>query len=124
MKRLAKEFECPVLLLAQLNRAVEGRDDKRPGLSDLRQSGNIEQDADAVAFVYREEYYLSAAEPKKGPTESAERFANRQSEWLTAKMRAAGRADLIVAKVRDGAPGNVPLMFHGETTSFSEPSDE
>ena len=119
MKRLAKEFNCPVLLLAQLNRGVEGRDDKRPGLSDLRQSGDIEQDADAVGFVYRAEYYLSR-DPERLPSESNEQFSNRQSKHEQAKRAVAGKADLIFAKVRDGSPGTVPLLFHGETTSFSE----
>ena len=120
MKRLAKEFNCPVLLLAQLNRGVEGRDDKRPGLADLRQAGDIEQDADAVAFVYRAEYYLSK-DPEPGPTETREAFANRLSKHEAAKRDAHGRADLIIAKVRDGAPGTVRLMFDAATTSFTEP---
>lgn len=119
MKRLAKEFGCPVLLLAQLNRGVEGRDDKRPGLSDLRQSGDIEQDADAVGFVYRPEYYM-AKEPEATPSETREQHANRLSKWHTAKAAAAGKAELIFAKVRDGAPGTVPLIFHAETTSFED----
>jgi replicative DNA helicase len=119
MKRLAKEFNCPVLLLAQLNRGVEGRDDKRPGLQDLRQSGDIEQDADAVGFVYRAEYYMSK-EPEQLPSETREVFSNRLSKWVDAKRQAAGKAELIFAKVRDGAPGSVGLAFHGETTSFAE----
>ena len=122
MKRLAKEFDCPVLLLAQLNRGVEGRDDKRPGLHDLRQSGDIEQDADAVAFIYRAEYYM-AKEPEKFPGEGDDKFASRLHAFRRAKEGAAGKADLIFAKVRDGAPGTVPLLFHGETTSFAEPEN-
>lgn len=121
MKRLAKEFECPVLLLAQLNRGVEGRDDKRPGLGDLRQSGDIEQDADAVCFIYRAEYYMGNA-PEPLTTESREQFANRLSKWEATKRAAAGKADLIIAKARDDAPGTVPLLFDGATTSFSEPT--
>ena len=120
MKRLAKEFGCPVLLLAQLNRGVEGRDDKRPGLGDLRQSGDIEQDADAVAFIYRAEYYMGK-EPEKIPGENDEKFSTRLTQFRRLKDEVAGKADLIFAKVRDGAPGTVPLLFHGETTSFSEP---
>jgi replicative DNA helicase len=119
MKRLAKEHQCPVLLLAQLNRGVENRDDKRPNLSDLRQSGDIEQDADAVAFVYRAEYYM-AKEPEQSPGETMEKFANRKTQWQTARDAAAGRAELIFAKVRDGEPGTVDLNFCGATTSFSE----
>lgn len=95
MLQLAKDLDVPVLLLAQLNRGVEGREDKRPGLSDLRQSGAIEQDAYAIGFVYREEYY------KRGSGQE-------------------GRANVIWAKVRDGAPGTDDLMFQEETTNFYE----
>lgn len=123
MKRLAKEFDCPLLLLAQLNRGPEGRDDHRPGLSDLRHAGDIEQDADAVSFVYRPEYYMRG-DPEKMPGETAEKFANRLTQWQQDKHRARGKAELIVAKVRDGEPGTVPLLFRGETTSFQEPCDE
>lgn len=119
MKRLAKDHECPALVLAQLNRGVEGRDDKRPGLSDLRQSGDIEQDADAVGFIYRAEYYLNK-EPEQLTTETAEKYANRVTQHLRARDQARGKAELIFAKVRDGEAGTVPLNFHGETTSFSE----
>lgn len=121
MKRLAKEHECPVLVLAQLNRGVEGRDDKRPGLADLRHAGDIEQDADAVAFVYRAEYYLGS-EPDHAAHETPEKHAARLSAWHNDKERLRGKAELIFAKVRDGCPGTVPLNFHGETTSFSEPA--
>jgi replicative DNA helicase len=119
MKRLAKEFGCPVLLLAQLNRGVEGRDDKRPGLSDLRQSGDIEQDADAVGFLYRAEYYMGR-DPEQSQGETREQHANRLAKFIAARNEARGKADLIFAKVRDGAPGTVPLLFNGETTSFAE----
>ena len=119
MKRLAKEFQCPVLLLAQLNRGVEGRDDKRPMLSDLRQAGDIEQDADIVAFLYREEYYLSRDTPEQRAGESIEKHRTRAREHHERLTRAAGRAEFIVAKARDGATGTVPLRFIPETTSFS-----
>ena len=119
MKRLAKEFDCPVLLLAQLNRGVESRDDKRPMLADLRQAGEIEQDADAVMFLYRAEYYMTK-EPEEGPNESREQFTNRLAKWQASKAAARGKAELIVAKVRDGATGSIDLMFDGQTTSFSE----
>ena len=119
MKRLAKSHRCPVLLLAQLNRGVEGRDDKRPGLSDLRQAGEIEQDADVVSFIYREEYYLKG-EPERGENETPERHDDRVKQWRERCDRAAGKAELIFAKVRDGAPGTINLKFFGETTSFSD----
>ena len=119
MKRMAKDMACPVLLLAQLSRAVESRDDKRPGLSDLRQSGGIEQDADAVMFVYRPEYYLKT-EPERREGESLEKFRIRSQEFQDARDRQAGRAELIVAKVRDGDTGTVNLEFHGPTTSFRD----
>jgi replicative DNA helicase len=118
-KRLAKELQVPVLLLAQLSRGPEARDDKRPTLADLRQSGAIEQDADAVCFVYREEYYMQV-EPQRSGTESPEAFANRLSVWTERRNRARGQADLIIAKLRDGAPSTVPLTFDGPTTSFAE----
>jgi len=120
MKRLAKEFGCPMLLLAQLNRGPEGRDDHRPGLADLRHAGDIEQDADAVSFVYRAEYYMRG-QPEKLPGETEEKFANRKTGLERDREHARGKAELIVAKVRDGEPGTVPLLFSGATTSFSEP---
>jgi replicative DNA helicase len=120
MKKLAKDFDCPVLLLAQLNRGVEGRDDKRPGLSDLRMSGDIEQDADTVSFVYRQEYYLGKSDPEMQEAESPEKHRKRVESYRERKAECAGRAELIFAKVRSGATGTVPLIFHGPTTSFSD----
>ena len=119
MKRMAKEFNCPVILLAQLNRGVEGREDKRPGLSDLRQAGDVEQDADNVLFVYRPEYYMGS-DPVQLSGENDQQFANRATKWHDAKRAAAGKAEVIIAKVRDGATGTAPLLFNGETTTFSE----
>lgn len=118
MKRLAKTHQCAVLLLAQLNRGVEGRDDKRPEMRDLRQSGDIEQDADAIAFIYREEYYLKQTAAKQGERESDTVYHARVQHHEEAIQAAAGQAELIVAKVRDGAVGTVALTFHGPTTSF------
>lgn len=123
MKRMAKNHHCPVLLLAQLNRGVEGRDDKRPGLADLRQAGDIEQDADVVSFVYRAEYYIRN-EPERGEDETADRYDRRLAAFRDRKAAAAGRAELIFAKIRDGAPGTVELTFRGETASFSEGAHE
>jgi replicative DNA helicase len=121
LKQLAKEFECPVLALAQLNRNVEGRDDKRPTLADLRQAGEIEQDADAVAFVYRGEYYLKG-EPERRQGEMADKFAQRCTEFEESRQRLRGKAELIVEKVRDGSPCTVPLLWDAATTHFSEPT--
>ncbi len=118
-KRLAKRFNCPVLLLAQLSRGVEGREDKRPTLADLRQAGAIEQDADVVMFVYRPEYYLTEPEIRSG--EARDKFQQRVDEYETRKREVAGVAEVFCAKVRDGEPGIEKLIFHGETTSFTEP---
>jgi len=123
MKRLAKEFNCPVLLAAQLNRGVDGREDKRPTLPDLRQSGDIEQDADAVGFVYRPEYYLGNSPPEQKGDEGREQYERRMRSWHDSKASAAGKAELIFAKVRDGEPGTLMLQFDAQTTSFREPGN-
>jgi replicative DNA helicase len=122
MKRLAKELQVPVLLLAQLNRGVEGREDKRPTLADLRQAGEIEQDADVVALLYRHEYYLSRTPPEQQGGEGAERYSARIRDWHDARERLAGKAELILAKIRDGEPQTVVLRFDGPTASFHEPA--
>ena len=124
LKRMAKEFECPVLALAQLSRGVEGRDDKRPTLADLRYSGEIEQDADAIMFLYREEYYLPKGNPVRKPGQSTEQYANACSDLEHQRQRAKGKAEAIFAKVRDGEPQTKLLHFEGPTTSFSEPPEE
>ncbi|MBA3730629.1 MAG: replicative DNA helicase, partial [Sphingomonas sp.] len=111
LKQLAKELHVPVLALSQLSRAVEQREDKRPQLSDLRESGSIEQDADIVLFVYREDYYLAS----KQPADDHPDF----SKWKEDMERAYGRAELIVAKQRHGATGKVRLKFDSRITKFS-----
>ncbi|RUW95036.1 replicative DNA helicase, partial [Mesorhizobium sp. M8A.F.Ca.ET.023.01.1.1] len=116
LKALAKELTVPIIALSQLSRQVESRDDKRPQLSDLRESGSIEQDADVVIFVYREEYYLKNREPKLG-TEEYVKWENEMNE-----MR--GKAEVIVAKQRHGPTGTVTLAFHGEFTRFSDLAEE
>lgn len=121
MLQLAKDCECPVLLLAQLNRGVEGREDKRPGLSDLRQAGAIEQDAYAVGFIYREDYYLQG-EPEHQEGDTQEKTAKRVADWRDRKAKCAGRAELLWRKVRDGEPGVDQLTFHGPTATFGEPT--
>ncbi len=119
LKALAKELEVPVLALAQLSRAVEQREDKRPLLSDLRESGSIEQDADVVMFIFREEYYLHRSEPVQRPDESLEKFGDRHDRWKEHCEKAYGKAEIIVAKQRHGPINNVMLHFDGDTTKFS-----
>jgi replicative DNA helicase len=116
LKALAKELNIPVIALSQLSRQVESRDDKHPQLSDLRESGSIEQDADVVMFVYREEYYLQNKEPKPGTEEHA--------KWLVEMDNAHGRAEVIIAKQRHGPTGTVPLQFEGQFTRFSNLADD
>lgn len=111
LKALAKELNVPILGLSQLSRQVEMRDDKRPQLSDLRESGSIEQDADVVLFVYREEYYLKNREPRPGTEE--------HMTWMNAMEQAYGRAEVIIGKQRHGPTGTVELAFEAELTRFS-----
>jgi len=110
LKALAKELNMPVLALSQLSRAVEQRDDKRPQLSDLRESGNIEQDADVVMFIYREEYYLERQKPAEGTP--------KHDEWVTRMGKVHSLAEVIVAKQRNGPVGTVRLFFRPELTRF------
>ena len=110
LKALAKELSVPVLALSQLSRAVEQRDDKIPQLSDLRESGSIEQDADVVLFVYREQYYLEKRQPKLGSIEHA--------EWQSKMNDILGLADIIIGKQRHGPTGNVQVEFEGMYTKF------
>jgi replicative DNA helicase len=112
LKAIAKELSVPVLALSQLSRAVEQRDDKKPQLSDLRESGSIEQDADVVLFVYREEYYLEKKEPKQGSIEHA--------EWQSKMSDIHGQAELIVGKHRHGSTGVVHVEFEGMFTKFKD----
>ena len=112
LKALAKELSVPVLALSQLSRAVEQRDDKLPQLSDLRESGSIEQDADVVMFVYREEYYLEKKQPKLGSIEHA--------EWQSKMNDINGLADIIIGKQRHGPTGNIHVEFEGMYTKFKD----
>jgi len=116
LKTLAKELDLPVIGLSQLSRAVEQREDKRPQLSDLRESGSIEQDADIVMFIYREDYYLGA----KQPSDDHPDFA----AWQEEMERAYGRAEIIVAKQRHGATGKVRVKFDSRITKFSDSVDD
>ncbi|MBA1340211.1 MAG: replicative DNA helicase [Pelagibacterales bacterium] len=112
LKALAKELSVPVLALSQLSRAVEQRDDKIPQLSDLRESGSIEQDADVVMFVYREQYYLEKKQPKLGSIEHA--------EWQSKMSDINGLADIIIGKQRHGPTGNIQVEFEGMYTKFKD----
>ncbi len=118
LKNIAKELNIPVLALSQLSRAVEQREDKRPNLSDLRESGSIEQDADVVMFVYREEYYLSKSEPEQKAEESTEHFQTRHSRWVEKSEKALGKAEVIIAKQRHGSTGVINPNFIGKFTKF------
>tara|TARA_B100000029_G_scaffold220160_1_gene217864 strand:- start:1748 stop:3181 length:1434 start_codon:yes stop_codon:yes gene_type:complete len=114
LKALAKELGVPVLALSQLSRAVEQRDDKKPQLADLRESGSIEQDADVVMFVFREEYYELRKEPKMGSIEHA--------EWQSRMNEVLGKAEIIIGKQRHGPTGNVKVEFEGIYTRFKNAS--
>jgi len=116
LKALAKELNVPVIALSQLSRQVESRDDKRPQLSDLRESGSIEQDADVVMFVYREEYYLANKEPRAGTPE--------YEKWMLDMSLVHGKAEVIIGKQRHGPTGTVDLQFDGSVTRFSDLSPD
>jgi replicative DNA helicase len=112
LKQLAKELDVPVIALSQLSRQVEQREDKRPQLSDLRESGSIEQDADVVMFVFREEYYLKNKEPKAGTEE--------HFKWQDEMGQVHGKAEVIIGKQRHGPVGTVDLQFEASVTRFSD----
>ncbi len=116
LKALAKELDIPIIALSQLSRQVENREDKRPQLADLRESGSIEQDADVVLFVYREEYYLQNAEPSEDDP--------KRAEWLDKMSKVSGRAEVIIAKQRHGPTGTAKLGFQAEFTRFSDLAED
>ena len=116
LKTLAKELNVPVLALSQLSRQVEQREDKRPQLSDLRESGSIEQDADVVAFVYRESYYLERAEPQNDPNDP--HSAEKWNRWKDRCEEVHGTAEVIIGKQRHGPIGKVTLAFNANITRF------
>jgi replicative DNA helicase len=116
LKALAKELSVPVVALSQLSRGVDNRDDKRPVLSDLRESGSIEQDADVVMFVYREEYYLKSREPDPGTSDHA--------EWMEKLDRVHNRAEVLVEKHRHGPTNKVVLFFDERFTRFSNLAED
>ena len=110
LKALSKELSVPVLALSQLSRAVEQREDKRPQLADLRESGTIEQDSDVVMFVFRKEYYLQRLEPPEG--------TDKHMEWQAEMDEVHNIAEIIVAKQRNGPVGTAKLYFRPEFTRF------
>ncbi|MCW9036027.1 MAG: replicative DNA helicase [Rhodospirillales bacterium] len=124
LKGLAKELQVPVIALSQLSRAVESREDKRPQLSDLRESGSIEQDADVVMFIFREEYYLQRSEPLQRAEESADKYAERYEHWAQRCQEVGNKAELIVAKQRHGPIGNIGLFFDGQFARFGDLADD
>lgn len=112
LKRLAKDLDVPVLALSQISRQVDSRENKRPQLADLRDSGSLEQDADVVLFVFREEYYLRNGEPPAGSTE--------HQKWQDALVRAHGIAEIIVGKQRHGPTGSIRAHFNDKLTRFAD----
>ena len=112
LKALAKELAVPVIALSQLSRQVENREDKKPQLSDLRESGSIEQDADVVLFVYRESYYLERLEPKEG--------TEQHLAWEDEMREIRNQADVIIGKQRHGPIGSVKVAFDPDRTKFSD----
>jgi replicative DNA helicase len=112
LKSLAKELDLPIIALSQLNRSLEQRNDKRPFLSDLRESGSIEQDADVVMFVYREGYYLKNKEPRPATVEHA--------EWQAKMNEISHLAELIIGKQRHGPTGKITLEFEEMFTKFND----
>jgi replicative DNA helicase len=116
LKALAKELQVPIIALSQLSRQVEQREDKRPQLSDLRESGSIEQDADVVMFVFREEYYVERLKPNEGTQEFL--------EWQQKMMQVSGKAEVIIGKQRHGPVGAVQLAFEAQFTRFGNLAKE
>jgi replicative DNA helicase len=116
LKGIAKELNVPVLALSQLSRGVESREDKRPMLSDLRESGSIEQDADVVMFVYREEYYVSRAQPQEG--------TEQYIQWQQKMASVYNKAEVVIAKQRHGPVGTVRLYFNNHLTKFGDLQDD
>ena len=120
LKSLAKELNVPILALSQLSRAVEQREDKKPILADLRESGSIEQDADVVMFVYREEYYLDKNEPNQRDNENQESFNERFARWQDKRSAAEVKAEIIVSKQRHGPTGVIQVQFEAKLTRFMD----
>lgn len=124
LKAIAKELDVPVLALSQLSRAVEQREDKRPNLSDLRESGSIEQDADVVLFIYREEYYLNKKDPERDARETEEQFNAKNDAFMARLQAAENKAEVIIAKQRHGPVGSINVHFEKRFTHFSDLTDD
>ena len=120
LKAIAKELAVPVLALSQLSRAVESREDKRPQLSDLRESGTIEQDADVVMFIYRDEYYMQQKEPKIIAFENEQKFHDAHQKWQSDMSNVYNKAELIIGKQRHGPTGKIDLFFESEFIRFAD----
>ena len=120
LKAIAKELDIPIIALSQLSRQVEQREDKRPQLSDLRESGTIEQDSDVVMFIFRESYYLERMEPIKKPEETEDKYQERTSRWQELCENAHNTAEIIIAKQRHGPIGTIKAHFESNYTRFSD----
>lgn len=118
LKAVAKELDVPVIVLSQLSRALEQRDDKRPMLSDLRESGDIEQDADVVMFLYRDEYYLERLRPKRRANETSDGFAGREADWQSMMDEAHGIAEILIPKNRMSRVGMAKVAWLPERQRF------
>ena len=120
IKKLAKELNIPIIALSQLSRQVEQREDKRPQLADLRESGTIEQDSDVVMFIFRESYYLERMEPVKKPDEQNDRYNERHQRWRELCESRYNIAEIIIAKQRHGPTGKIKTHFDPNLTKFSD----
>ena len=120
LKAIAKELNIPIIALSQLSRQVEQREDKRPQLADLRESGTIEQDSDVVMFIFRESYYLERMEPVKKPDEQNDRYNERHQRWRELCESRYNIAEIIIAKQRHGPTGKIKTHFDPNFTKFSD----
>lgn len=120
LKSVAKELSVPIVALSQLSRAVETREDKRPQLADLRESGSIEQDADVVMFIFREQYYHERTPPQQREGESDDKFSDRMERWQSKGEKIHNIAEVMIAKQRHGPIGTVELFFDGTITKFAD----
>ena len=120
LKAVAKELDIPIVALSQLSRQVEQREDKRPQLSDLRESGTIEQDSDVVMFIYRESYYLERMEPIRKSEEDESKYNDRVSRWQQLTNDSYNKAEIIIAKQRHGPIGSIKMHFDANYTKFSD----
>ena len=124
LKSIAKELNIPIIALSQLSRQVEQREDKRPQLSDLRESGTIEQDSDVVMFIYRESYYLERMEPIRKTDEDDLKYNERMSRWLQMNEENYNKAEVIIAKQRHGPIGSIKMHFDANYTKFTDLSNK